>query len=98
MKYRAFISWRTPDGREGEWIEPRGKRQSIWEEEGGVCWFLWSDGNYSCDCNRSLFFLDEEWDCGESIKITQAYAFAVDEKGVVFVRDEYSETEKKENK
>lgn len=37
--------------------------------------FLWTDGNYSCDCNRSLFFgyaaglkrgEIEQADCGES--------------------------------
>jgi hypothetical protein len=31
--------------------------------------FIWSDGNYSCDCNRRLFFAraageDEDWDGG----------------------------------
>lgn len=24
--------------------------------------YLWTEGNYSCDCNRSLFFLPEEYD------------------------------------
>lgn len=25
--------------------------------------FIWTEGNYSCDCNRRLFFL---WACGEA--------------------------------
>ena len=38
--------------------------------------FMFEDGNYSCDCNRSLFIQDEygenaidELDCGEEIKM-----------------------------
>ena len=38
--------------------------------------FMFEDGNYSCDCNRSLFIQDEygenaidELDCGEDIEI-----------------------------
>lgn len=27
--------------------------------------YLWTDGNYSCDCNRSLFFGDSDITCGE---------------------------------
>lgn len=43
--------------------------------------YMWSDGNYGCDCNRSLFFAraggepDDETQCGETafkiVKITQ---------------------------
>lgn len=36
--------------------------------------YIWSEGNYSCDCNRHLFFnrvldpdFDEEFTCGESV-------------------------------
>jgi hypothetical protein len=25
-------------------------------EDGNINTFIWSDGNYSCDCNRELFF------------------------------------------
>lgn len=33
--------------------------------------FLWSEGNYACDCNRALFFYNwgpesEDRDCGDS--------------------------------
>ena len=38
--------------------------------------FMFEEGNYSCDCNRSLFIQDEygenaidELDCGEEIKM-----------------------------
>ncbi len=39
----------------------------------GISWFLWSDGNFSCDCNRSQMFREAggeatNWDdvsCGD---------------------------------
>jgi len=36
--------------------------------------FMWEEGNYSCDCNKSLFLSREykevpELDCGDTIKI-----------------------------
>jgi hypothetical protein len=43
-----------------------------------VATFMWEEGNYSCDCNRSLFiqeYCDEnfnkgtEMECGDSIKL-----------------------------
>lgn len=42
--------------------------------------FLWTEGNYSCDCNRHLFFTD--WDgthceCGED-KYTAVHAILDD--------------------
>lgn len=55
--------------------------------------YIWEDGNYSCDCNRFLFFMraadeDEgEWDdlrCGDggySVRIT-------DSNGYVLYEDE----------
>ena len=39
--------------------------------------FMWTDGNYGCDCNRSLFIqrqCDEsfpEMECGDSIELTK---------------------------
>lgn len=27
-----------------------------WETDDGDDYYLWTDGNYSCDCNRLLFF------------------------------------------
>ena len=42
--------------------------------------FMFEDGNYSCDCNRSLFIRREygeyaipELDCGEEIEMTNYY-------------------------
>lgn len=32
--------------------------------------FIWSEGNYSCDCNRAIFFAntdeDDECECGDT--------------------------------
>jgi len=42
------------------------------EETGRWELFMWQDGNYACDCNRSLFFLGREnaRDCeGENLVI-----------------------------
>ena len=37
-------------------------------EWGGSSHFLWTDGNYACDCNRADFFGDEDAaQCGETI-------------------------------
>lgn len=33
--------------------------------------FLWEEGNFSCDCNRSEFFGIEQLPCGDSIKLVQ---------------------------
>lgn len=29
--------------------------------------YIWAEGNFSCDCNRHMFFTDttEDYDCGE---------------------------------
>lgn len=58
-------------------------------EDGEFQDFLWSEGNYACDCNRSLFFarakgLDDPEDnqCGDekySIQITDDCAIVYDE-------------------
>lgn len=29
---------------------------SIWEEDGELNDYMWAEGNYSCDCNRALFW------------------------------------------
>lgn len=51
------------------------------DEYGSFHDFIWSEGNYSCDCNRALFFYrakdmpdPEDRDCGEelySVRITR---------------------------
>jgi hypothetical protein len=35
---------------------------------------MFEEGNYSCDCNKSLFLSEkyaeiEEWDCGDKIEL-----------------------------
>jgi hypothetical protein len=47
------------------------KNTGLWNEDGEFQDFIWSEGNYACDCNRGLFFAnavgDEEDDdhaCG----------------------------------
>ena len=36
--------------------------------------YMFEDGNYSCDCNKTIFLSDEhpeieEWDCGDKIQL-----------------------------
>lgn len=64
-------------------LEYQGKKyqiQEVWEEKfgwndelEGVTW-MYEEGNYSCDCNRSLFIWRkypgfESMDCGDKIKL-----------------------------
>ena len=42
---------------------------SVWLDDGIPNCFMWDEGNYSCDCNRFLFFeraggLEPDWDEG----------------------------------
>lgn len=47
--------------------------------EKGEVPFIWEDGNFSCDCNRSLFIQQdcdptfEELPCGEEIKLMRIF-------------------------
>jgi len=51
--------------------------------------YLWSDGNYGCDCNRGLFFArageepDPDWGCGH-----EKYSVRIlDNKGEILYED-----------
>jgi len=74
--FRARMKWRYKD-QIGEYTEPdRGPDAgSVWrDEDGKLNFFMWEDGNYSCDCNRARFFglggPDEDWPCGDEIEIS----------------------------
>ncbi len=55
----------------------------IWEEEfeEKLCLYIWQEGNFSCDCNRYLFFqrakgedeIDDDCKCGHSKFDIQIY-------------------------
>lgn len=36
-----------------------------WDNE-NPSWYIWEEGNFSCDCNRAIFFDDEDEKCGET--------------------------------
>ncbi len=84
FKWFAKIWWELPDGTKGVYTET--KVPSLWENDCGEPeWFMWDLGNYSCDCNRSIFFLDlgqgdedAEWPCGDTIKILNREAIPVE--------------------
>lgn len=50
--------------------EIRVRKDELYLDKDGVpITFIWEDGNYSCDCNRRLFFArvnneEEDWDSG----------------------------------
>ena len=57
-----------------------GKRYDVKDDSGvgfecGLLEYMWNEGNYSCDDNRSLFILRQcdptfpEFDCGDRIKL-----------------------------
>lgn len=66
-----------------------------WTGEDGSSDFLWSDGNYACDCNRALFFAravgeeDPNRKCGDD-------AFAVrilaEDGTELYVDDDWNES------
>jgi hypothetical protein len=63
FKYTVSLT-RTSDGRTVQftktWDYPGYTREEDWEHDPV---FLWAEGNYSCNCNRFLFF---ERACGSS--------------------------------
>lgn len=64
---RVKIKWSYAD-REGVYIDPPSE-PSAWMVDGLFDPFMWEDGNYSCDCNRSRFFGLGKFTCGETIQI-----------------------------
>lgn len=72
-----------------------------WDDSGvtGSSSYLWSDGNYGCDCNRALFFAraageedpdDDESPCGDA-----AYRVRITEDGREVYRDDDYPSEEK---
>lgn len=46
-------------------------------EDNDIISFLWSDGNYACDCNRSLFFARAKGEPDPEITKCTDYKFSV---------------------
>ncbi len=81
----------TETGQTGYWCEPKDRIGSVWfDEDQKINYFMWSEGNYSCDCNRAMFFLDLELGdtvegevkCGER-RFIILNSSVVDEKGQI---------------
>lgn len=73
MSYREVVTHRLPDGRE---METRHLWNGVddWTAEGRV--FMWTEGNWGCDDNKSLFIMEQhtnlgmsELPCGNAIKL-----------------------------
>jgi hypothetical protein len=59
-QYWALIEWKDEQtGKMGVFneLEYSPESGSIWEDEEGFNTYMWDEGNCSCDCNRSIFFL-----------------------------------------
>lgn len=55
MMYRVRAFWTDKvTGKSGVYED--GEVGSVWKGEDGFDTFMWSDGNYACDCNRAEFF------------------------------------------
>uniref|UniRef100_A0A6M3LKE5 Uncharacterized protein n=1 Tax=viral metagenome TaxID=1070528 RepID=A0A6M3LKE5_9ZZZZ len=72
----------------------------IWDEDSQCpCTFIWEEGNYSCDCNRKIFFgqaMGEEYDDDETPCGDNAYSVKIVSKknpSIVIYRDGYYELE-----
>ena len=70
---------------ESDWVSDHDEGES----PGWLHTYMWGEGNYACDCNRSLFFAraagedDPDHECGQdrfSVRIT-------DDDGVELYRD-----------
>jgi len=53
--------------------EIRTRKDTLLCDDDGISTFIWGEGNYSCDCNRGIFFArvngeeeDEDIKCGSS--------------------------------
>ena len=62
MSYKVFIVLNATG--EGRWFES----ETPWSEG---CEYLWTEGNFGCDCNRALFFYDwgaeaDNYGCGDA--------------------------------
>ena len=65
----AFMSLITPDGSEYAYCDDFGYGYSA-----GSARYMYEEGNYSCDCNRSEFLRNlgvpiDELDCGDTIEM-----------------------------
>lgn len=65
----AFMSLVTPDGSEYAYCDDFGYGYSA-----GSARYMYEEGNYSCDCNRSEFLRNlgvpiDELDCGDTIEM-----------------------------
>ena len=58
---RVRIRWRdTKTGRTGVWTEEPCEVGSVWQDRGEWNAYMWQDGNYACDCNRALYFIESQ--------------------------------------
>jgi hypothetical protein len=68
-------------------------QESRWEGmDLDTIFYLYEEGNYSCDCNRSLFIREKypefpELGCGETIEMTQIVVF--NDQGEEVRREKY---------
>lgn len=64
---RVRIHWRLGD-KEGVYEDPP-ESPTLWQDDSGVNYWMWEEGNYACDCNRSTFFGLDKVSCGDKIEI-----------------------------
>ncbi len=77
--------------------ERPGLEAPVWDDEAdlfGTMLFQWTEGNYSCDCNRMLFLARERGEdsgpelvCGDTIMLHKLTAIRPDGSEVVLFAD-----------
>ena len=77
-RLRVRIHWKVDNGRRGIFttndsldLHKDDEYESPYDVPQGWNTFIWEEGNFACDCNRSSFFLNEDWPCGERIEIVK---------------------------
>lgn len=58
-----------------------------WDEEGEFADFIWRDGNWSCDCNRAVFFGHPDCECGDDRYVVEKIVRVSD--GVTVYADDH---------
>lgn len=99
-RFRARAHWTdTKTGQTGVYVDKESGGGSIGMDcdiPARISDFMWCDGNYACDCNRGLFFLnsDEDFPCSEKrFVITKLEALRLTSDQVVHVWDNYESVE-----
>ncbi len=64
----------TPWQVRAEFADGRSCESEWADDDLTACEYIWTEGNYSCDCNRSSFLGDAHAKCGDTIRLVRLTA------------------------